>query len=71
MYAYFCHLLIFFSKFTFLKNSFRNTVRLSNSLDPDQARHGVGPDLGPNCLQWLSADDRSLEEGEELSGNMF
>ena len=28
-----------------------------NRLDPDQARHFVGPDLGPNCLQKLSADD--------------
>ena len=27
-----------------------------NSLDPDQARHIVGPDHGPNCLQWLAAD---------------
>ena len=26
---------------------------MSNSLDPDQ---NVGPDLGPNCLQRLSAD---------------
>ena len=32
-----------------------NTIRVSNSLDPDQARHFVGPDLGPNCLQRLSA----------------
>ena len=32
---------------SFLKNSFR----MSNSLDPDQARHFVRPDLGPNCLQ--------------------
>ena len=30
---------------------------MSNSLDPDQARHSVRPDLGPNCLQRLSADD--------------
>ena len=30
---------------------------MSNSLDADQARHSVGPDLGPNCLQRLSADD--------------
>ena len=52
----FCRLLIF-SKSTFLKNSFRNTIRVSNSLDPDQARHSVGPDLGPNCLQKLSAED--------------
>ena len=32
---------------------------VSNRLDPDQARHYVGPDLGPNCLQRLSADDTS------------
>ena len=30
---------------------------MSNSLDPDQDRHSVGPDLGPNCLQRLSADN--------------
>ena len=30
---------------------------MSNSLDPDQARRFVGPDLGPNCLPSLSADD--------------
>ena len=28
---------------------------MSNSLDPDQARRFVGPYLGPNCLQRLSA----------------
>ena len=32
---------------------------MSNSLDPDQARHLVGPDLGPNCYQRISADDIS------------
>ena len=32
------------------------TIRVSNSLDLDQARLFVGPDLGPNCLQKLSAD---------------
>ena len=30
------------------KNSFRYNIRESNSLDPDQARHFVGPELGPN-----------------------
>ena len=30
---------------------------MSNSLDPDQARRFVGPDLGPNCLPRISADD--------------
>ena len=34
-------------------------MRVSNSLDPDKDRHSVGPDLGPNCLQRLSADDKS------------
>ena len=29
---------------------------MSNSLDPDQARHFVGPDLYANCLQRLMAD---------------
>ena len=31
---------------------------MSNGLDPDQARRYVGPDLGPNCLQRLSTDDK-------------
>ena len=30
-----------------------------HSLDPDQDRHSVGPDLDPNCLLKLSADDKS------------
>ena len=30
-----------------------------NSLDPD--RHFVRPDLGPNCMQWLSADNTSRQ----------
>ena len=48
----------FFSKsFFFSKNSFRNTFRVLNSFDPDQARSYVGPDLGPNCLQKLPAHD--------------
>ena len=52
----------FFSKLTFSKNYFRNTIRVSNSLNPDQARHFVGPDLGPNCLQRLPADDKVGKE---------
>ena len=35
----------------FKKQSFGNTIRVSKGLDPDQDRHFVGPDLGPNCLQ--------------------
>ena len=46
---------------SFSNNSFRNgyTIRVLNGLDPDQDRHSVGPDLGPNCLQRLSAGDNS------------
>ena len=43
----------------FSKDSFRNTIRVSNILDPDQDRHSVGPDLGPNCLQNLSEDNQT------------
>ena len=34
---------------------------MSNSLDPDQARRFVGPDLGPNCLPRLSAEVTSRQ----------
>ena len=54
----FCRLLIFL-KSSFLKKILSGLPSVSNSLDPDQARHFVGPDLGPNCLQKLSADDTS------------
>ena len=47
----------FYSKLSFLKKKSRNTTRVSNILGQDQARHFVRPDLGPNCLQRLSADD--------------
>ena len=49
----------FFSKSTFSKNYFKNNIRVSNSLDPDQAQHFVRPNLGPNCLQKLSSEDTS------------
>ena len=48
-----------FSKLSSFLNSFKNTIRVSNGLDPDQDRHSVGPDLDPNSLHVLSADDKS------------
>ena len=54
----FFHTLLF-AIFYSLDAGFLNTIRVSNSLDIDQARHFVGPDLGPNCLQGLSADNKS------------
>ena len=35
---------------------------MSSSLDPDQARQIVGPNLGPKCLQRLSPDDKGYKE---------
>ena len=35
---------------------FRNTIRALTHLDPDQDQSSVGPDVGPICLQRLSAD---------------
>ena len=46
----FCHLQILI-KLTFPNKSVRNTIRVSQSLDPDLAQHFVGPDLGPHFLQ--------------------
>ena len=54
----FCWLI---SKLTFFKYFFRNTIWESNGLDPDQDEH-FGPNLDPNCLQRLSADDKSRRQ---------
>ena len=54
---FFCHLLIF-SKSTFSENFIRNII-IRQSVK--QAIHFVGPDLGPNCLQRLLADDTSRQ----------
>ena len=53
----FCRLLTLF-KINFFKKNFSYTTRVSNELDPDQDRHSVGPDPGPNCLQRLSAAEK-------------
>ena len=55
-FFFFLNLFFFFKK---KKKSFRNTIRVSNSLELDQARRFVGPDLGPSYLQRLSADEKS------------
>ena len=45
----------------FPQNSFRNSPKVSNSLDLDQVEKIVWSDLDPNSLQRLSADDRSQQ----------
>ena len=51
-----------FSKLTLFssKYSSRNTIRVPNGFDPYQDRLSVGPDLGPNCIQKLSAGDKGM-----------
>ena len=41
---------------------------MSNSLDPDQVLKFMGPDLGPNCLQKLLAEDGPRHEKTFLQG---
>ena len=55
----------FFLNHLFQKKKIRNTIRMSNSLNPDQAKHFVSPDLGPK-LQMLSSDNTG--GGSRISG---
>ena len=59
-----------------MKNSSKNPIIVSKSLDPDQARHLSGSGMTfvwfgllLNCLQKLSADDtkRQKESGDKNS----
>ena len=52
-----CHLTFF--KINFSKNYFMNTIRVSNGLDSNQYRQNIGTDLGSNCLQSSSTEDKS------------
>ena len=59
-----CH----FFQNNFLTVSFRNTIRVSNSLDPDQVRQNAGPVLGPTCLQRfsISADNNGRQRVKSI-----
>ena len=39
-----------------------DTVALANSLEPDQDRYNVGPDLDPNCLTLIVFMKEFLEK---------
>ena len=47
----------------FFKNSFRNTIRVFNGLNPDQDQHS---DLDPISLQRLLADDKVARSKERV-----
>ena len=61
---FFLSFLFFFFKLFFF-NYFRNSIILSNSLNPDEAQHFVGPNQGTNCLQ----QQKVLLAGKELRNN--
>ena len=52
-YIYACCVILyaFSMKLTYLKISLGNTMPVPSSLDLDQARYFVGPDIVPNCMQ--------------------
>ena len=52
----FCRLIFF--NINLLRKLFQEYYQCQTSLDPDQARHFVGPDLDANCWLSLSADDK-------------
>ena len=52
--------------------SFRNTTRVSNSLDPDQDRRSVGPDLGQKLFaKFISRRQKSPLARKELIKIIF
>ena len=56
-FMFWCCLRTFFFKII-LNKFFEWALRNSNGLHLDQDRLSVGPDLGSNCLQRLSADNK-------------
>ena len=75
-FASFCRLMIFVFKInviTFQKclSDIPYNIRLLQSLDPDQDRHNVGPDLGPNYLQRLSANDKIRRHQGKRQGGIL
>ena len=59
-------------KINFFEKFFWEYHQCQKSLDPDQARHFVGPDLGPNCLQKFSAGDtRRQRVKQEIKKKKF
>ena len=45
----------------------RLLISFANSLDPDQARQNVGPDLEPNCLTLCQVSHGQGNQGNLLS----
>ena len=54
-------LLLFSFKKRFLEKLFSEIPSVSNNLYPDQARRFVAPDLNPNYVHMLTAEDASRQ----------
>ena len=52
--------------FKLFQKSLPEISSMSNSLDPDQAPSFISSDLGQNCLQRLSVDDKSCHKLERV-----
>ena len=50
LHAYLSSAIFFFFEINFFQEFFQEKDQTAKPFDPDQARHFVGPDLGPNCL---------------------
>ena len=61
-FAYWVIFILFRRLLIFQNQVFQKILSVLPSLDQDQARRFVGPDLGPNCLLRLSADDKRRKE---------
>ena len=53
---------VVFQNYNVSKNTFRHTIRVLGSLDPDKARHFVMPYLGPNGLKTLSSEETRMQQ---------
>ena len=52
----------------FERSQYRKKERVANRLDPDQARHVAGPDLGPNVCQIYQ---QTTPVGKELKRSLI
>ena len=65
-----CHDFLLFAEFiqlNFFKKYLPGILSVSITLDPDQARHFVEPELGPTSLLKLSAGDTGRQRVKTLN----
>ena len=68
-FSCFCCRLQTFFKINFFINFFQEHYQSVNGLYPDEDQHSFSPDLGPNCLQRLSAEDKVTTSKERVKSS--